>query len=92
MNSPKLNVCCAISEKQIIRPLFFDDDTVSGQNYLLMLQEVFVPEYTDLYRICSIIFHKDPTSPHYWIERRGPIRRAPHSPGLTYSDFFCELM
>ena len=47
-DSPKL-VCCAISAKGIIGPYFFRDDarrttTVTGENYLEMLQKFFLQE------------------------------------------------
>ena len=31
MNSPKVNVWCAMSNKQIIGPYFFEDETVNGR-------------------------------------------------------------
>lgn len=43
MNSPKVNVWCSMSNKQIIGPYFFDDETVNRRNYLDMLQNYFFP-------------------------------------------------
>ncbi|CAF3832996.1 unnamed protein product [Rotaria magnacalcarata] len=89
MNSPKLNVWCAMSKNQIIGSFFFDDDTVNGQNYLSIPKEFFVPEIRKLHRIPSIIFQQDGAPPHFavdvrqylnhhfpgrWIGRGGPIR------------------
>jgi hypothetical protein len=89
MNSPKLNVWCAMSKNQIIGPFFFDDDTVNGQNYLSMLQEFFIPEIRKLHSIRSIIFQQDGAPAHFaidvrqymdyhfpdrWVGRGGPVR------------------
>ena len=32
MKSPKLNVWCAMSKNYLIRPFFFEEDTVDGEN------------------------------------------------------------
>ena len=39
MNSPKVNVWCAMSNKQIIGSDFFQDETVNRQNYLQILKK-----------------------------------------------------
>ena len=40
MQSPKVHVCCSMSESRvIIGPYFFDDDTINGQNSHSMLKE-----------------------------------------------------
>ena len=103
MKSPKLNVWCALSKNQLVGSFFFEDDTVDGENYLLMLQNFFLPEVRKLHKVRSIIFLQDGASPHFacdvrqyldhqfpqrWIGRGGPIRWAPHSPDLTPLDFF----
>jgi len=103
MKSPKLNVWCALSKNQIVGPFFFEDDTVDGENYLLMLQNFFLPEVRKLHKVRSIIFQQDGAPPHFardvrqyldhqfpqrWIGRGGPIRWAPRSPDLTPLDFF----
>ena len=41
MNSPKVNVWCAMSNKQIIGGYFFEDETVNRQNYLQVLKDYF---------------------------------------------------
>jgi hypothetical protein len=43
MNSAKINVWCAMSNKQIVGPYFFKDETVSQHNYLHMLKNYFYP-------------------------------------------------
>ena len=43
MTPPKLNVWCAMIKNQLIGSFFFDD-TVNRENYLSMLQQLFIPE------------------------------------------------
>ena len=43
MNSPKVYVWCAMSNKQIIGPDLFKDETVNRQNYLQILKYYFYP-------------------------------------------------
>lgn len=103
MNSPKVNVWCAMSKNRLIGPFFFEGDTVNGEKYLSMLQTFFIPEVKKLRKIRSIIFQQDGAPPHFsievrqflhnhfsdrWIGRGGPIRWAPRSPDLTPLDFF----
>lgn len=103
LNSPKLNVWCAMSKKHLIGPFFFDDDTVTGENYLSMLQSFSLPEVKKLHKVRSIILQQDGAPPHFavnvrkyldhqfpnrWIGRGGPIRWAPRSPDLTPLDFY----
>jgi hypothetical protein len=103
MKSPKLNVWCAMSENRLIGPFFFDCDTVSGENYLSMLQDFWIPEVRRLHILRSIIFQQDGAPAHWygkvrqllhnmfpnrWVGRDGPIRWAPRSPDLTPLDFF----
>ena len=38
MNSPKVNVWCAMFNEQIIGPYFSEDETVTRQNYLQILK------------------------------------------------------
>jgi hypothetical protein len=103
MKSPKINVWCAMSENCLIGPYFFDGDTINGQKYLSMLQDVFIPEVRKLRKIRSVIFQQDGAPAHFdsdvralldktfhekWIGRGGPTRWAPRSPDLTPLDFF----
>ena len=41
MNSPKVNLWGAMSNKQIIGPYFFEDETVNRANYLQKLKNYF---------------------------------------------------
>ena len=43
MNSPKVKIWCAMSNKQTIGPYFFEDETVNRQNYLQILKNDFYP-------------------------------------------------
>ena len=43
MNSPKVNVWCAMSNKQTIGPYFIEDETINRQNYLQILKNYFYP-------------------------------------------------
>ncbi len=103
MNSPKLNVWCAMSRTHLIGPFFFEGDTVNGEKYLSMLQNFFLPEVRRLHKVRSVFFQQDGAPPHFavdvrqyldhqfpqrWIGRGGPIRWAPRSPDLTPLDFF----
>jgi hypothetical protein len=103
MNSPKVNVWCAMSKNRLIGPFFFEGDTVNGEKYLSMLQTFFIPEVRKLRKTRSIIFQQDGAPPHFssdvrqfldnhfsdrWIGRGGPILWAPRSPDLTPLDFF----
>ncbi|CAF3327057.1 unnamed protein product [Rotaria socialis] len=103
MNSPKLNVWCAMSKNKLLGPYFFEDDTVNVANYLLMLETFFIPEIRKLHKFRSAIFQQDGASPHFsidvrrclndhfpgrWIGRGGSIRWAPRSPDLTPLAFF----
>jgi hypothetical protein len=36
-DSPKLNVCCALTSDSVIGPFFFEETTVTGASYLNML-------------------------------------------------------
>lgn len=104
MKSPRLNVWCAMSKNQLIRPFLFQDDTVDGKkNYLSMLQNFFHPEIKRPRKFRSIIFQQDGAPSHFardvrqyldhqfpgrWIGRGGSIRWAPCSPDLIPLDFF----
>ena len=43
MNSPKVNLWGAMTNKQIIGPYFFEDETVNRENYLQKLKNYFYP-------------------------------------------------
>jgi hypothetical protein len=103
LHSPKINVWCAISANCIIGPYFFEEETVTGENYLEMLKEFFHPILIRKRIVRRVIFQQDGAPPHYakavrawlnkhfpgkWIGRRGAIEWAPRSPDLTPCDFF----
>ena len=58
------------SPNQLIEPFFFEDDTVNGENYLSMLQQLFIPEIRKLYKVQSIIFEQDGIHRHFSIDIR----------------------
>ena len=102
-DSPKVNVWCAMSSNCIIGPYFFEEETVTGQNYLNMLTTFFHPEIVRKRIVRRIIFQQDGAPPHYstevrdwlnktfpgkWIGRRGSIEWAPRSPDLSPLDFY----
>ena len=92
-----------MSKNQLVGPYIFEDDTVNGNNYLSVLQNLLIWEVRKLHKVRSIIFQQDGAPAHFsidvrqyldnhfpnrWIERGGPIRWAPHSLDLTPLDFF----
>ena len=92
-----------MSKTPLIDPFFFENETVSGENYLSMLQNFFVPEVRRLHKVCSIIFLQDGAPPHFamdvrqhlahqfphkWIGRGSSFRWAPCSSDLILLDFF----
>ena len=102
-NSPKVTVWCTMSSKQIAGPLFFDDDTVTQDNYLDMLLNYFHPILQKKRLNKFIIFHQNGAPAHFaksvrvwlneifndrWIVRGGPLSWASRSPDLTPFDFF----
>ena len=103
MNSPKVNVWCAMSNTQIIGPYFFEDETVNRHNYLQILKNYFYPIMQRQRLNNKMIFQQDGAPSHFskeirawlneefngrWIGRGGPISWAPRSLDLTPLDFF----
>ena len=95
MNSPKVNIWCVMSNKQIIGPDFFQGETVNRQNYLQILKNYFYPIIQRQRLHNKMIFQQDGASPHFskevcawlnekfngkWIGRDGLISWAPRSP------------
>ncbi|XP_064469579.1 uncharacterized protein LOC135384303 [Ornithodoros turicata] len=97
VQSPKTTVWCGLWLEGIVGPFFFDG-TVTGQNYLTMLQREFLPELASLHmqkEVC--IFMQDGAPPHLatetfpgrWMGRGSPTMPWPaRSPDLTPCDFF----
>ena len=100
MNSPKVNVWCAVLRNKVIGPYFFPEETVNQDGYLKMLEEYALPI---LQRMPRILFQQDGAPPHWglrvralldrefpnkWIGRGGPISWPARSPDITPLDFF----
>ena len=98
--SPKVQVWCCVHHSQIVGPYFFNDPTVTGANYLDMLQNYAMPQ---LERIPDLIYQQDGAPPHWsldvraylddvfqdaWIGRGGPTAWPARSPDITPLDFF----
>jgi hypothetical protein len=97
-DSPKLNVFCAESKKQVYGPFFFADATVTG-HLCLDMQEYCLVSQLD---VNNAIWQQDGAPPHYhryvtrylnqtfperWIGRGGCISWPPRSPDLIPMDF-----
>ncbi|CAF1445158.1 unnamed protein product [Adineta ricciae] len=103
MKSAKVNVWCAMSNKEIIGLYFFGDKTVNQHNYLDMLKN-YVYSIIQRKRLTNkIIFQQHGAPPHFlkevcawlneklddrWLSRGGSISWAPRSPDLTPLDFY----
>ena len=98
--SPKVQVWCGVHHSQIVGPYFFEEPTVTGANYLEMLQTYAIPQ---LNRIPHLVFQQDGAPPHWsravraylddafpdnWIGRGGPTAWPARSPDVTPCDFF----
>jgi hypothetical protein len=70
MNSPKINVWCAMSKYRLIGPFYFQEDTVHGKNYLAMLQDFLIPEIRKLHKVRSVIFQQDGAPAHFSLDVR----------------------
>jgi hypothetical protein len=62
-DSPKVNVFCAVSFCKVYRPFFFVGPTVTGINYLDMLQLWLMPQLQENNE--DFIFQQDGTPPHF---------------------------
>jgi hypothetical protein len=61
-DSPKVNVCCAISSQKVYGPFFFAEQIVTGITYLDMLQLWLLPQ---LQSIPTFIFQQDGSHAHF---------------------------
>ena len=52
-------------KNQLVGAYFFEDDTVNWNNYLSMLQNVFIWEMRKLHKVRSVIFQQDGTPVHF---------------------------
>ena len=100
-SAPSIMVWCAISEKEVIGPYFFENENVTGDTYKRMLRYYAFPRLRDYPE--SMIFQQDGAPPHFaltvrhyldfklpnrWIGRAGPISWPARSPDLTPCDYF----
>jgi hypothetical protein len=63
-DSPKVNVFCAMSVRQVYVPFFFPEKTVNGIAYLRVLQNWLFPQ------LQNIIFQQDGAPPHFLNDMR----------------------
>lgn len=89
-DSPKINVFCAVSRRQVYGPFFFAEATVTGVSYLDMLQQWLFPQLVES-EPANFIWQQDGAPPHWslfvrdwlnvevpdrWIGRHGPDDRV----------------
>ncbi|XP_076322031.1 uncharacterized protein LOC143231372 [Tachypleus tridentatus] len=102
LNLPGVIVWCGLSARGLIGPFFFQD-TVTGLNYLNILQEFAMPRIQEQFGEEECFFQQDGAPPHFhrdvgayldastpdrWIGRRGSVEFLARSPDLTPIDFF----
>jgi transposase len=103
LHSPRVTVWAAIGHQGVVGPFFFDGN-VNGANYLLMLQQQFLPVVENWVGFPSLVFMQDGAPPHWsvtvrnflsdtfpnrWMGRGSPnLPWPPYSPDLTPCDFF----
>ena len=106
LNLPGVTVWCGLSAKGLIGPFFFEG-TVTGLNYLDMLQEFAMPCFQEQFGDAEFYFQQDGALPHFhrdvrgcldenlqnrWIGRRGAVEFPARSPDLTPMDFFLGFL
>ena len=69
MNFPKANVWCVMLNKKIIDRCCFEDETVSRQSYLQLLNNCFYPIMQKRFND-KLILQEDGTLPHFSKEVR----------------------
>lgn len=102
-DSPKVNVWLGLMKDKIYGPFMFAEKTITGANYLDMLQMFLEPQLQQDGILCSVIYQQDGAPPHYanivrdylnetfpnrWIGRAAGRMWAARSPDLTPLDFF----
>jgi hypothetical protein len=93
-DSPKVNAFCAISQKKVYGPLFFDENTVTGVTYLAMLQNWRLPQINEDSE--DFVFQQDGAPPHWHRDVRRFLNESlSHSPcdlpiveAFTYNVWF----
>lgn len=68
-NSPKVNVFCAVTERSVYGPFFFEWPSVTGDTYLDMLQNWLLPRLQANERD-DYIFQQDGAPPHWSLKVR----------------------
>ena len=100
INSPKVNVWCALCHNKVIGHFFFREPSVTQDSYLATLEEFAYPEF-DL--VGDVILQQDGVPPHWglrvrrslnmcflgqWIGRGRPIPWPAKSPDVTPLFYF----
>ena len=70
-DSPKVNVFCAVSSCKVYGSFFFAEPTVTGINYLDMLQLWLLPQLQE--GIVDFILQHDAAPPHYHLDVRAHL-------------------
>ena len=97
----KMMVWCGLWRDHVLGPSFFNS-MVTGENYLQMLKEDFIPQLNFIGEGRPDYFMQDGAPSHYaaavrhwldenfehWIGRRGTIEWAPRSPDLNPMDYY----
>ena len=68
-NSPKVNVFCAVTERSVYGPFFFEGPSITGQTYLEMLQTWLLPRL-QAGEGNDYIFQQDGAPPHWSLNVR----------------------
>ncbi|KAJ4452061.1 hypothetical protein ANN_03577 [Periplaneta americana] len=72
-DSPKLNVFCAVSKLKVYGPFFFQENTVTGMNYLDMLTEWLFPQLEE--EDNEFLFQQDGAPPHWNFDVRNVLNQ-----------------
>lgn len=83
-DSPKVNVFCAMSKKRVYGPFFFEEGTVNGEVYLIMLQN-WLMEKLHEEESSDFIFQQDGAPLHGCLK----VRQYLHTP-LPDRQFRCS--
>ena len=101
VNSPGVMVWGAVHANGLVGPFFFDEQ-VTGNSYLAMLNDYFLPRFQNLEQNNHMFFMQDGAPAHFsrvvrefldehfagrWFGRRGAIDWPPRSPDMTPMDF-----
>ena len=71
-DSPQVNVFCAVSSCKDYGPFFFAEPTVTGINYLHIVQLWLMPQLQE--NIVNFIFQRDGAPPHYNLDVRAHLK------------------